>query len=55
VHHPRFGIALKKEMDKLGIECIVQYNGHPQGKRVEAVEFIRKHFENAKAKQASKS
>jgi len=25
VHHPKFGIALKERMDKLGIQCIVQY------------------------------
>jgi hypothetical protein len=54
VHHPKFGIALKEQMDKLGIECIVQYDGHPRGKRVDAVDFIRKHFERAKAKQLSK-
>lgn len=48
VHHPKFGIALKEQMDKLGIECIVQYVGHPEGKRVQVVDFIRKHFELAK-------
>jgi acetyl esterase/lipase len=50
VHHPKFGIALKEQMDKLGIECIVQYVGYPEGKRVEVVDFIRKHFERAKKK-----
>lgn len=54
VHHPRFGIALKEQMDKLGIDCIVQYLGHPEGKRVEAVDFIRKHFELARKKRASR-
>jgi len=29
VHHPRLGIELKKAMDKLGIECYVQYRGGP--------------------------
>ena len=50
VHHPKFGIALKEQMDKLGIECIVQYVGHPEGKRMEVVDFIRKHFDLAKKK-----
>ena len=52
VHHPKFGIALKEQMDKLGIECIVQYLGHPEGKRTEAVDFIRKHVELTKKKPA---
>ena len=36
VHHPRFGIALKERMDKLGIECIVQYEGQPSERRPSA-------------------
>ncbi len=55
VHHPRFGIALKEQMDKLGIECVVQYLGHPEGKRREAVDFIRKHFELAKKNSAGRA
>ncbi|MGH8247261.1 MAG: alpha/beta hydrolase fold domain-containing protein [Gammaproteobacteria bacterium] len=51
VHHPRFGIALKEQMDKLGIECIVQYVGQPEGQRVAVVDFIRKHFELAGRKR----
>jgi hypothetical protein len=58
VHHPLLGIALKKEMDKLGIECVVQYRDattsqmvqepKPEGGRpTNPVEFIRKHFEAA--------
>lgn len=56
-HHPLFGIALKKEMDKLGIECVVQYRnpGASQvvqeppadGPLISRVDFIRKHFEAA--------
>src|SRR5262245_25869341 len=53
VHHPRFGIALKEQMDKLRIECVVQYVGHPEGKRTEAVDFIRKHFELTRKKRGS--
>jgi hypothetical protein len=59
VHHPKFGIALKEQMDPLGIECIVQYldkekgrrikhGGSPDEKPVRAVDFIRKNFEKAK-------
>lgn len=44
MHHPRFGIALKERMDKLGIECIVQYEGQPSGRRVTAADFLRKHL-----------
>ncbi|MGH7956037.1 MAG: alpha/beta hydrolase fold domain-containing protein [Opitutaceae bacterium] len=56
VHHPLFGIALKREMDKLGIECVVIYRGtgadellqEPPargGRVVGTMDFIRKHFE----------
>jgi acetyl esterase len=44
VHHPRFGIALKERMDKLGIECIVQYEGQPSERRVTVADFLRKHL-----------
>ncbi|MCE9606364.1 MAG: alpha/beta hydrolase fold domain-containing protein [Planctomycetia bacterium] len=52
VHHPKFGIALKEQMDKLGIECVVQYrnstgNGivrHGGGEPTTGVGFILKHF-----------
>lgn len=52
VHHPKFGLALKEQMDQLGIECIVQYAGQPEAKRVEPVDFIRKHFERARAQES---
>ncbi|MGH9340910.1 MAG: hypothetical protein ACRD1R_15270 [Acidobacteriota bacterium] len=39
-------------MDRLGIECIVQYVGQPEASRVEARDFIRKHFEQAKGSAA---
>lgn len=59
VHHPLFGIALKEEMDKLGIECAVQYQSaddnrpvtHSGGPPVSAVDFIRKHFEAARTRR----
>jgi hypothetical protein len=47
VHHPKFGIALKEQMDKLGIDCVVEYKGQPDGKKVSTIEFFKKHFERA--------
>ena len=44
VHHPTFGVVLKKRMDALGIECVVQWPGHPKEGRITPFEFIRKHF-----------
>jgi len=44
VHHPKFGLALKERLDKLGVECIVQYPGHPAGNRISQFDFIRRHF-----------
>jgi acetyl esterase len=55
VHHPLFGIALKREMDKLGIECVVVYRGAQPGEMIQdppakggrtanPVEFIRRQF-----------
>lgn len=49
VHHPRFGIALKEQMDKLGIDCVVEYKGQPEARRVSTVDFFKKHFERARA------
>lgn len=34
VHHPRFGIALKERMEKLGIECEVVYRDRATGRPV---------------------
>jgi outer membrane protein assembly factor BamB len=60
VHHPKFGIALKEQMDKLGIECIVQYQApqtrelvrHKEGAvPVTPTEFIRRNLRRA-AKRA---
>jgi acetyl esterase len=55
VHHPKLGIALKEQMDKLGIECIVQYRTgddgrqirHGGGESMSPGAFIKKHFEAA--------
>lgn len=43
-HHPKFGIVLKEKLDELGIECILQYPGHPENDLVKPFEFIAKHF-----------
>ncbi len=48
VHHPKFGYALKKRMDALGIEAVVEGKGTPASQRTKAVDFIRKQFERAK-------
>ena len=56
VHHPKLGIALKEQMDTLGIECVVQYRAaegmkiqrHGGGDPLGAVDFIKKHFAAAK-------
>jgi acetyl esterase len=58
VHHPKLGIALKEQMDKLGIECVVQYRAaegnkiqrHGGGDPIGAVDFIKKQFAAAKKK-----
>ena len=54
VHHPLLGIALRREMSRLGLECIVQYRGADGGtvqepatsggRPITAVEFFQKHF-----------
>jgi len=56
VHHPKLGIALKQQMDKLAIECIVQYRAaegnkterHGGGDPIGTVDFVKKHFAAAK-------
>lgn len=61
VHHPRFGIALKEQMDKLGIECVVLYRDgdkgqlirHGGGPLIRPVEFIAKQFEAARKRAIS--
>jgi acetyl esterase/lipase len=55
VHHPRLGIALKEQMDKLGIECIVRYRGQAGAPGMEPLEFITKHFERARKSTAAPS
>jgi acetyl esterase len=62
VHHPRFGIALKEQMDKLGIECVVIYRDKDKGRLirqgggapVRPVDFIAKQFTAARKREASR-
>jgi acetyl esterase/lipase len=44
VHHPKFGIALKERMDKLGIECIVSYRDQADRPNASPLQFFQKHF-----------
>ena len=37
-------MALKERLDELGIECVLQYPGHPENDWVQPIEFISKHF-----------
>ncbi len=57
VHHPRFGILLKEEADRLGIECVVQYRKsedsneivrHGGGEPIQRWAFILEQFKDAK-------
>ena len=59
VHHPKFGIALKQQMDKLDIECVVLYRGRNAGQTVRhgedarpltPVQFISRHFKRSQRK-----
>ena len=60
VHHPKLGIALKEQMDKLGVECIVQYRDeegkqsvrHGGGEILSPGDFIRRHFQAAEQANA---
>ena len=56
VHHPLFGIALQQQMQKLGLECVVQYKSrdgksklrHSGDEKIYTLlEFIKKHFSQA--------
>jgi len=49
IHHPNFGMALKKKADPLEVECIVQYPGNPDpagdprgGESF--LDFLKRHF-----------
>jgi acetyl esterase/lipase len=62
VHHPRFGIALKERMDRLGIECVVIYRDaergrlvrHGGGELVRPVDFIARQFKRAGKREGAR-
>jgi acetyl esterase len=55
VHHPLFGIALQERMQRLGIECVVQYlddagqkiRHNDDAPPLAAADFIQRHFERS--------
>ncbi len=44
IHHINFGLHLKEQMDKLGIECIVRHRDEGARPDIEMVEFFVKHL-----------
>lgn len=44
IHHINFGLRLKEQMDKLGIECIVRHRDDGAKLDEEMVDFLKKHF-----------
>lgn len=58
VHHPLFGVKLKEQMDRLGIECVVVYRDAETGRLVQhgapaqdppdSVGFVMKQFQRAR-------
>jgi hypothetical protein len=49
IHNPRFGVFLKEQMDKLGVECVFRTpKDYSAGKvrpfTAEMVDFFMKHF-----------
>jgi len=51
IHHPNFGVELKKKLDPLKIECVLKhqddYRGKPAQQQMygEMVEFFKKYFD----------
>lgn len=48
VHHINFGLRLKEQMDKLGIECIVRHQDEGPDVPQEITAFLVKHFQPGK-------
>jgi acetyl esterase/lipase len=44
IHHINFGLRLKEQMEKLGIECIVRHRDEGADPENEIIEFFAKHF-----------
>jgi hypothetical protein len=45
IHHINFGLKLKEQMDKLGIECTVRHQDEGANPLKETVEFFVKHLQ----------
>ena len=50
VHHPTMGIKLKEAMDKLGMECHVEYPGKRSGKYSSQIEFLIEKLTDSRSK-----
>jgi acetyl esterase/lipase len=44
IHHINFGLKLKEQMDKLGIECVIRHTDEKMNLNAESVAFFKKHF-----------
>lgn len=52
IHHINFGLRLKEQMDKLGIECTVRHRDERTNAETEMIEFFAKHLRaNAASEQ----
>ncbi len=50
IHHPRHGLALRKVLEPLGVECIVVYRGGP-APPMSQTEFLVRHLKGAEPPQ----
>jgi len=48
IHHINFGLRLKEQMDKLGIECTIRHQDEGKNASREIVEFFLKHLQPGK-------
>jgi acetyl esterase/lipase len=48
IHHINFGLKLKEQMDKLGIECTIRHQDEGANPSAETVDFFVKHLLGAK-------
>jgi acetyl esterase len=44
IHHINFGLKLKEQMDKLGIECTIRHADEKANANQETVDFFVKHL-----------
>jgi acetyl esterase/lipase len=55
IHHINFGLRLKQQMDKLGLECIVRHRDEGADAENEIIEFFGKHLNAARASEPAKA